>query len=143
MTALDLDVVRRKLATIQASVAALEGGGRISLAEYQRDLWRRKGIERVLQESIEAMLDIATYLLIRLGRPAPADAYGAFLALAEAGILERDLAQALAPSAGLRNRLVHEYDALDDALVLAAVDTALLVLPRFVAAIEAWLRRGP
>jgi uncharacterized protein YutE (UPF0331/DUF86 family) len=59
--------------------------------------------------------------------------------MAEAGALEFDLAASLAPSAGLRNRLVHEYDRIDDAIVLSAVEQTLALYPQYVAAIEAYL----
>lgn len=53
--------------------------------------------------------------------------------------LSRNLADALAPSAGLRNRLVHEYDAIVDAIVLDAVRKAQALFPQYVAAIERYL----
>ena len=63
------------------------------------------------------------------------------MALADFGVLPRDLATALAPSAGLRNRLVHEYDAIVDALVLDAIRKAQTHFPKYVAAIEAYLKK--
>ena len=53
----------------------------------------------------------------------PDDYYGGLIASLQ--ILPEALARALAPSAGLRDRLVHEYDAIDDAKVFAAIPTAL------------------
>ncbi len=67
------------------------------------------------------------------------DYYQGFLRLADCGVLPRDLAEALAPSAGLRNRLVHEYDAMVDASVLDAVRKAQDLFPRYVGAIERYL----
>jgi uncharacterized protein YutE (UPF0331/DUF86 family) len=62
--------------------------------------------------------------------------------LGELGIVPRELAAAVAPSAGLRNRLVHEYDALDDGKVLAGVRTILALYPGYIQAIEAHLGRS-
>lgn len=59
--------------------------------------------------------------------------------MADRGVLTRELADALAPSAGLRNRLVHEYDAIADAIVLDAVRKAQALYPRYVVAIERYL----
>jgi uncharacterized protein YutE (UPF0331/DUF86 family) len=47
----------------------------------------------------------------------PADYYEAFLILGEAGILSMDFARKIAPLAGFRNILVHEYLRLDWELV--------------------------
>ena len=110
-------------------------------SEYRRRVWERKGVERVLQEAIEAALDVNAHLIAELGHDVPDDYFGGFMKLGQLGILSDELATALAPSAGLRNRLVHEYDALDDAKVLAAVGTILDLYPRYIQAIEAELVR--
>ncbi|HJU06141.1 MAG TPA: HepT-like ribonuclease domain-containing protein [Nitrospiraceae bacterium] len=55
-------------------------------------------------------------------------------------MLARDLAAALAPVAGLRNRLVHEYDAIVDAIVLDAAGKAQELFPQYIAAIETYLK---
>jgi uncharacterized protein YutE (UPF0331/DUF86 family) len=62
--------------------------------------------------------------------------------MAEIQILPDELARQLAPSAGLRNGLVHEYETLDDAKVLASIGTILDLYPRFVQAIEAFLTKA-
>ena len=144
MTSLEVEVVERKLAIIQRSLIELERVRGLSLADYTADLWRKKAIERFLQEAIEAAVDCASHLLVRAGRPAPPDLYSSFAGLAELGAIEVELARQLAPSTGLRNRLVHEYDSIDDSKVLAAVPLALDQLSRFLAGVNAWLRtRAP
>jgi uncharacterized protein YutE (UPF0331/DUF86 family) len=80
-------------------------------------------------------------MIAERGLDVPDDYFGGFIRLGELGTLSRDLAAALAPSAGLRNRLVHEYDAIDDGKVLAAVGTMLDLYPRYIAAIEAELTK--
>ena len=139
MSPIDAAVVRRKLGHIMASLELLGPIREISLQEYRRRVWERKGVERVLQEAIEAALDINAHLIAELGQDVPADYFGGFVKLGQLGVLSEELAAALAPSAGLRNRLVHEYDALDDAKVLAAVATILDLYPRYIQAIEAEL----
>jgi uncharacterized protein YutE (UPF0331/DUF86 family) len=41
----------------------------------------------------------------------------------------------------VRNRLVHEYEEIDDRIVLGAVGQAQALFPRFVAEIEGFLGR--
>ena len=139
MSPIDAAVVRRKLGHIMSSLELLGPIREISLQEYRRRVWERKGVERVLQEAIEAALDINAHLIAELGQDVPDDYFGGFVKLGQLGVLPEELARALAPSAGLRNRLVHEYDALDDAKVLAAVGTILDLYPRYIQAIEAAL----
>jgi uncharacterized protein YutE (UPF0331/DUF86 family) len=136
MSPIDAAIVRRKLGHIMSSLELLGPIREISLQEYRRRVWERKGVERVLQEAIEAALDINAHLIAELGQDVPDDYFGGFVKLGQLGALPEELAGALAPSAGLRNRLVHEYDTLDDAKVLAAVGTLLDLYPRYIQAIE-------
>ena len=142
MSPVDIAIVQRKLGIIQRSIQSLDQAELGDLEQYKSDLWLRKGTERLLQEAIEAALDTASHLVVRAGRPAPADFYSSFLELAEVGAIDRELASALAPAAGLRNRLVHEYDDLDDGIVLQSTGKALELLPRFIAQVQAYLQRA-
>jgi uncharacterized protein YutE (UPF0331/DUF86 family) len=141
MSPIDAAIVRRKLGHIMTSLDMLRPMRTLALEDYRARVWERKGIERVLQEAIEAALDINAHLIAERGVDVPDDYYGGFIKLGELGIVSRQLAGALAPSAGLRNRLVHEYDEIDDAKVLAALATILDLYPRYIAAIEAELTR--
>jgi uncharacterized protein YutE (UPF0331/DUF86 family) len=48
----------------------------------------------------------------------------------------------LAPSAGLGHRLVHEYDEIDDAIVLTAVRFARDLFPAYLEAVERHVSAG-
>lgn len=142
MSPVDAAVIRRKLGHITESLAGLRPLSRLTLDEYRQRLYERKAAERLLQEAIEAALDINAHLVAEHGRAVPDDYYGGFLAVAELQILPEELARRLAPSAGLRNRLVHEYEALDDSKILASIGTMLDLYPRFVQAVEAFLTKS-
>jgi uncharacterized protein YutE (UPF0331/DUF86 family) len=96
----------------------------LTLEEFTDDRFRQKGTERILQEVIEAAVDVNLHLLRVLHHSTATDYFTSFVRLADAGVLTRDLAEKLAPAAGLKNRLVHEYDDIDDAIILAAVTEA-------------------
>ena len=139
MTELDAELVRRKLATISRNLSDLAAVESLSLAEYRADRFKQKGAERLLQELIEAAVDANLHLLRAANRPAPPDYYQSFVELGKGGIIAPELAQRLAPAAGLRNRLVHEYDAIDDATVLKAMGQARRDFGEYVAAIQRYL----
>jgi uncharacterized protein YutE (UPF0331/DUF86 family) len=138
----DAAVIRRKVGHIMASLDALRPLSHLSVEQYQARLYERKAAERLLQEAIEAALDINAHLIAGLGSEVPDDYYGGFIRVGELGIVPADLARALAPSAGLRNRLVHHYDTLDDAKVLDAIARTLACYPRYIQAIETYLDKG-
>jgi uncharacterized protein YutE (UPF0331/DUF86 family) len=139
VTPVDAAIIRRKLQHIAASLEALRPIGRLRVEEYRVRFYERKAAERLLQEIIEAALDINAHLIAEFGAEIPEDYYGGFLKAGELGIVPPELANLLAPSAGLRNRLVHEYETIDDAKVLGSIGTLLELYPRFVQAVEAYL----
>lgn len=142
MSPVEAAIVRRKLARIVASLDGLRPIGRLSVEEYRARFYERKAAERLLQEAIEAALDINAHLIAELGSEIPEEYYGGFLRMGELGVISPQLAGLLAPSAGLRNRLVHEYETIDDAKVLESIGTILELYPRCVQGIEAYLTKA-
>jgi uncharacterized protein YutE (UPF0331/DUF86 family) len=76
MTPVDAAVVRRKLAHIMTSLDTLSPIAGMSLDSYRANVWERKGAERVLQEAIEAALDINVHLIAEAGAAIPDDYFG-------------------------------------------------------------------
>ena len=109
MSPIEVEIIRRKLAIITENLAALKPIETIAEEEYIRDIYKRKATERLLQELIEAAIDINSHIIVQTGNTAPDDYYESFIKAGELGIIPSTLAERLAPSAGLRNRLVHEY----------------------------------
>lgn len=58
-----------------------------------------------------------------------------FIAAADAGFISAELAERLAPSAGLRNILTHEYVEVDLDLVAVAVQTATVDYRAYVGSV--------
>ena len=140
MTAMEIALVQQKLARISEYLRLLKPIAQLSFDEYCAQVYQRKAAERLLQTVIEAAIDINNHLLVGSGFP-PADSYHqSFFDLAlKVKAIELSLAEELAPSAGLRNRLVREYDQLDDAAVFGSIRRALTSYPRYVQAVQAYL----
>jgi uncharacterized protein YutE (UPF0331/DUF86 family) len=136
-----VEVIRRKLSVIVNNLKALEPFDNINADDYAADLYRRKAVERLLQELIEAAIDINTHIIVETGGLVPDNYFDTFLRMGELGALSMVLARAIAPSAGLRNRLVHQYDELDDSIILKAVGLAQDHYARYVKEIGTYLER--
>ncbi len=139
MSPLDQEVLQKKIAVIVENLIALEPIRDMAPEEYLADLYKRKAAERLLQELIEAAIDINTYLIVQTGNAVPDDYYDSFIRMGQLKIISMELAEKLAPSAGLRNRLVHEYDRLEHLIILDAVGTAEILYPQYVKAIEGYI----
>lgn len=66
-------------------------------------------MERNFEVAIQCCIDIAQRIIALEGAPTPADYYSAFITLGELDILPGEKAKKIAPLAGLRNILVHQY----------------------------------
>lgn len=139
MSPIETEIVRRKLAVIVENLKALEPIKNMTGEEYVRDLYKRKAAERLLQELIEAAIDINIHIIVETGNRVPDDYYGSFIKAGELKIISADLAEKLAPSAGLRNRLVYEYDQLDYSMVLGAVRMAEELYSRYIKEINDYI----
>lgn len=141
MTPIEKEVIRRKLAVIVENLTDLEPIKDMDREEYIRDVYKRKATERLLQELVEAAIDINTHIVVQAGKTAPDDYYESFIKAGELNVIPVNLAEKLAPSAGLRNRLVHEYDLIEHSMVLKAVIMAEELYPEYVKEIEDYLAR--
>ena len=137
MSPIDAAIVRRKLGHIVAALDLLRSVADLGLDEYRARVWQRKGTERLLHRFEDSEGTPADR--VELGGEVPDDYYGGFVKAGALGVLPVELARGLAPSAGLRNRLVHEYEFLDDGKILASVRTILDLYPSYVQAIERYL----
>jgi uncharacterized protein YutE (UPF0331/DUF86 family) len=105
---------------------------------------KRRACERLLQISVEAVIDTCALLVsgLRLGLPAEED--DLFERLAARGVVSGGMAETLRRMKGLRNLLVHEYGRIDDRLVFETVRNRLGDFDAFRGEVLAFLRRsGP
>ncbi|HEX7550433.1 MAG TPA: HepT-like ribonuclease domain-containing protein [Candidatus Methylomirabilis sp.] len=100
-------------------------------------------VERYLERMIGRMIDINYHLITESGFPPSADYYQSFLQLERLGILPHDLAPTIAACAGLRSRIVHEYDEIDPARVNEALQTTARDVPQYLTHIYGYLERAP
>jgi uncharacterized protein YutE (UPF0331/DUF86 family) len=140
LTPIDSNLVQKKLAIIIENLKALELIQSIPPEEYSKDIYKRKATERMLQELIEAAIDVNFHIIVESDKTPPDDYYQSFIKLGELGVISLALAQELAPSAGLRNRLVHEYDLLDNKTVLQSVRSAQNLFSQYIKAISNHLK---
>ncbi len=139
MTPVEKEVVRRKLAIIVENLKTLEPIKNMTLEQYASDVYKRKATERLLQELIEAAIDINTHIIIHTHNTIVDDYYESFIKMGDLNVIPVELAKELAPSAGLRNVLVHEYDALNNSIVLEAVKVADNIYPQYINSVEKYI----
>jgi uncharacterized protein YutE (UPF0331/DUF86 family) len=82
-------------------------------AEFAADAYLRDIVERNLEVAAQICIDISHRIIALERAQKPSDYHQAILRMGELGILPGDFARQLAPIAGFRNVLVHEYADVD------------------------------
>jgi uncharacterized protein YutE (UPF0331/DUF86 family) len=124
---LDKEFIKRKIKLIQEELVHLEEFGHVSFDEVAKDFKNLAAVERVLEKIITRAIDINQHILAEKGKGTEAvrKYEQTFTDLADFGVYPEKFGRAIAPSAGLRNRLVHEYDNVDEKIVYNSVGEAL------------------
>lgn len=84
---------------------------------FNQDPYLRDIVERNLQVAIQCLIDIANRIISLEEAQKPRDYYEAFLILGNIQVLPSVFAREIAPMAGFRNILIHEYVGIDWDLV--------------------------
>jgi len=113
----------------------------INLKEYQR-IEKKRSCERLLQLSIECVVDICKLFVSGLRLGLPSEENDLFGKMYKKNILSKQMNAVLKEMKGFRNILVHEYAAVDDELVFKAIKTKLKDFRKFKKEILAALAKG-
>jgi uncharacterized protein YutE (UPF0331/DUF86 family) len=92
------------------------------------------------QEAVEAAADICA-LMRRILDSSAQDDYSNVDYLVEREIIPPDLGQSLKEANGLRNRLVYEYDGINDRIAYASITRLIEALRESYGVILTWLHR--
>lgn len=136
------DVVRRKLTQLHRYLDELEAFRDVSLDAYQAPDGPRRAVERLLQLIVEVAVDTNVHIVTEMEGAPPPDYRSSFSAAARHGVFPAELGERLAPSAGLRNILVHEYGDVRDEDVHSAIHPALDDFREFAHLVREWLERS-
>jgi uncharacterized protein YutE (UPF0331/DUF86 family) len=129
---IDKELVTRKVLLVTEDLRALGPLAAKPVAEYLASATDEVLAERYLERIIGRMIDINYHVLTETGQPPPPDYYQSFTALATTGMLDQAFAKRIAACAGLRNRITHEYEAIDPARVHEALQSAVRDIPEYL-----------
>ena len=121
----DHDRICAKLDKLQTYYTELKSLSSISLDEYMNNSIYRRAIERTIQLIVECATDINNMLLKMHGNKGAVDYFNSFIDIAGQNIIPIEFALKIAPSTGLRNILVHEYEEINDEVVYNSINTCL------------------
>ncbi len=125
--ALDIHFIRRKIKLIQEDLCEIDNLAHYSFEEVTKDHIKFLAVERLLEKIIMRAIDINQHMIAELGRgDERVRSYeDTFYILSRLGIYSEEFAKQIAPSAGLRNRLVHEYNNTRQDIIYKSVSEAV------------------
>jgi uncharacterized protein YutE (UPF0331/DUF86 family) len=109
-------------------------------SDFEADPYLRDIVERNLEIAAQCCIDIAHRIISLEGARKPVDYHDAILQLGDLGVLAPEFARHLAPLAGFRNILVHEYLRVDWDMVYRNLNR-LDDLERFAELVRVWVQQ--
>lgn len=115
---LDRVFIEQKLELITEYVKRLTTVLTAPDGDISTDFYKFHTLERLVQLVVDEMVDVNTHIIRRSDIRTPDNFQSSFTSLADAGVFPREFALRIAPSVGLRNRLVHRYETVDPSLLI-------------------------
>lgn len=128
MSPLERAVVESKLQHLHELLTLLRNEAPTTLESFLGDRRQQLVVERLLHLCVEAASDLLEHLLVQASDVRPQTYADTFFQAGQQHWISMNLAIRLVPAAGLRNRLVHDYEAIDPRRVYAAMGIALVDL---------------
>lgn len=137
---LDWRSLHAKVRQIRELLDDLRALGHLDVTRLRTDRLAALAAERVLTLVVDLAFAINSHIAIAVLERAPDTYAGSFLPAAEAKLIGSELAEALLPSAGMRNVLVHNYLEVDYQKVASAVPLAIEQYGEYVRQVARWLQ---
>lgn len=144
---IDRELVTRKITLILKDLSSLADLSRLTreayLANPINEVLAERYLERMIGRMIGRMIDINYHMITESGNPPPKDYHESFQMLGTIGILEAEFARQIAFSAGLRNRIVHDYADIDASKVYEALTDATQQVPIYLDRVNRFVEKLP
>ncbi|MBN2073686.1 MAG: DUF86 domain-containing protein [Actinobacteria bacterium] len=124
---LDKNFISRKIKLIQEEIKKLEELSNYTFEEIKNDFIKRYSVERALEKIIMRAIDINQHIIAEnaIGFETLRGYEDTFHILSKLSIYPEKFSEKIAPSSGLRNRLVHEYNDTHDEIIYNSVVEAI------------------
>lgn len=136
----DSSLILRKIANLDTYLDQIKEYQKISLADYKVDWKSQRIVERTLQMMIEICIDVAGHIISDRQYRVPVSYADSFSVLTENKIIENNLLQSFEKMAKFRNVVVHDYDRVDEEIVIGILRDNLNDFAKFKEAVISFLK---
>jgi uncharacterized protein YutE (UPF0331/DUF86 family) len=131
--------IARRLDELDERLARLRPLQNRTRTDFDKDPYLRDIVERNLEVAAQCCIDICNRIIALEGVAKPVDYHDAIIRMGQIDVLPPEFARDLAPIAGFRNVLIHEYVRLDWDEVHKNLQQ-IGDLERFARLIRTWIR---
>ena len=135
------NAINEKLIKLEEYLKELKDYKPERFQQYISNKKNKYAVERLLQLIIDLALDINNMIIKGEGGYPASDYFNSFINLIELGVFDDDFANEIAPSTGLRNRLVHEYERVNDKIVYNNIDKTINYYKKYLKYIMKYLEK--
>ena len=132
---MDRLIIERKLDSLWRCLERVRSRTPANASDLVNDLDLQDVLVLNLSRAVQICVDVAVHILSERKQPPPETMGKAFELLAQEGLLDTELAQRLKKSVGFRNLAVHNYEAIDWAIVHAIATRHLVDFEAFAKAV--------
>ncbi len=126
------NAINEKLIKLEEYLNELKDYKPENFQQYISNKKNKYAVERLLQLIIDLALDINNMIIKSEGGYPVSDYFNSFINLIELDVFDEDFANLIAPSTGLRNRLVHEYERVNDKIVYNNIDKTISYYKKYL-----------
>jgi uncharacterized protein YutE (UPF0331/DUF86 family) len=136
---MDREIIEQKLESLRRCLHRVQSRCPDDATALEADIDLQDIVSLNLSRAVQLCVDIAAHYIASTELAAPATMGQSFDLLAQAGIIDGDLARRLKKAVGFRNIAMHNYDAIDWRIVHAIVKNHLQDFTSFAHAVMATL----
>lgn len=136
MSPLDKQVLAEKAAAVERHLARVQACLPARPTGFKPSTDAADAVTLHLWQAVQIVIDLALAACVTSNLGTPATYGEAFQRLAEAGVLQRDLADRLVLAVGFRNAIAHNYEGLDMSRVYEAAAKGPADLRAFLATLR-------
>ena len=136
------EVIVEKLLKLQEYIEQVERIKPDSYKAYISEITVKYSVERLMMLVVEIALGINNTILSNNDKPPAPDYFNSFIEVAECGVFDGAFAISIAPSTGLRNRLVHEYEKVNDEIVFNSINKFITLYKKYISMIFKYIEEN-
>lgn len=135
------EIINKKISLISEHLIDLKIMSKNDFSQFKKSKKDKKFTEKLLQEIIEACIDIGNHIIAYQGLGTPASNYEVFQILANNKIIENGKKlDEYKKMTAYRNIIVHNYDDVDDEITYGIIKKKLVFIENYVKEINKYIK---